>query len=92
MFYYSIPLFIVLLWSSFLTWVIWKGNRPGERLWNTCMGLMILGPIPFATMIFHDMGVINIHATMTPFQQSMFWTGFFLYIIIPAIIGDVFRL
>jgi len=85
-------LLIILFFGAGWAYVLWNCHKPGERLWYICMGEVILGPIPISIMILGDLGFVNLNATMTPWQILLFWTGFFLYIIVPAIIGEVFKL
>lgn len=92
MVYQLTALFVVISFGAVWAYVLWNCHKPGERLWYICMGEVILGPIPISTMILGNMDFINLNATMTPWQIFLFWSGFFLYIILPAIIGEIFNL
>lgn len=92
MIYQLCTLFVVLSFGAAWAYVLWSCHKPGERLWYICMGEVVLGPIPISIMILEDLNVFNLSTTMTPWQIFLFWSGFFLYIILPAIIGEIFKL
>lgn len=85
-------LFVVISFGAAWAYVLWNCHKPGERLWYICMGEVVLGPVPISFMILGDLGIFNLNATMTPWQIFLFWSGFFLYIILPAIFGEIFKL
>ena len=73
-------------------YALWTMNKPGERLFNTTMGLMVFG-FPFYGLLWADRFTAFALSSLngTP-SVIIFLVGAFVFPMATAIIGEMFNL
>lgn len=87
-----LSLFIILAYTAFLSRFIWSGNREGERLFYTAMGLVVGGPFVFFLVWADAFTSFSIEAVSPTASVLTFFVMVFVYPLITAIIGESFGL
>lgn len=88
----ALALAFIVLPGSAIARVLWKSNKPGERLFYTTMGLIVLGPIPFAVLWADHFTAFSIASMRGAPSIITFIVMVFVLPMVTAAIGEACKL
>jgi len=83
-----VSLFGIIVLGIMWLVILWRENDPGWRLFNACMGMVVLGPFPLALVWAVNYGYLSPQGS----GWAMLLPVFILVIVIVSFIGDTLNL